>query len=259
MTGRIWRRGALTGFVDRHALVWELTMAALTVAYVVLAFAQDQQASVAPSAAVFGLAAFFAAEFFARLYDSPSRLHYLKSHWLDILTCVPVVGSFRAFRLVRLVAFIRIGAAARAFGTGMAASNRIRGGSGIWVLAPLLLIVWVAASYGYYEIEGGINPRIQSFNDALYFSFVTATTVGYGDVTPVTQAGKVLTGILIFVGIGLVGFASSQLTAALLPQRNEIAELKSIVERQNRLLQQLLKQADPNRDQDDAMAIGANR
>jgi voltage-gated potassium channel len=77
---------------------------------------------------------------------------------------------------------------------------------------------------------------------------VTASTVGYGDVTPVTQAGKVLTGILIFVGIGLLGFASAQLTAKLLPQRSEIDEVRMELEHQNRLLEDLNARIDSLRE-----------
>ena len=109
----------------------------------------------------------------------------------------------------------------------------------LWIVGPTLVIVWVAASYGYYVLESGVNPRIQSVTDALYFSFVTASTVGYGDVTPVTPAGKILTGILIFVGIGLLGFASAQLTTRLLPQRNELSELRAALDHQTRVLEDL--------------------
>ena len=54
---------------------------------------------------------------------------YLKDHWLDIVTCIPVVGQLRALRLLRLLAFVRIGAAARAFGVGMSASKIAPGGT----------------------------------------------------------------------------------------------------------------------------------
>jgi len=197
-------------------------MACLTVAYVVFAFLQDQGSAGPVTVIVVGLALIFLIEFTVRIYDSESRLGYLRRHWLDVVTCIPVVGPFRALRLVRLLGFVRLGATARAFGIGAAASDRVRGGAGLWILAPVLLILWVAAAYGYYELESGVNPHVQTFTDALYFSFVTASTVGYGDVTPVTPAGKVLTGLLIFLGVGLLGFASAQLTAKLLPQKSEL-------------------------------------
>jgi len=239
-----WKRGSLTAFVERHALAWELTTAMLTVAYVVLAFMQDQGSSGPVTAGVLTLAALFVIEFSARFYDAPSRGAYFKRHWLDIITCIPVAGSLRALRLVRLLAFIRLGAVVRAFGVGAAASERLIGGSTLWVLGPILLTVWIAASYGYYELEGGLNPRIQTFGDALYFSFVTASTVGYGDVTPVTGAGKVLTGLLIFVGIGLLGFASAQLTSRLMPQKNELAELRATMDRHHEVLLQVATRVD---------------
>lgn len=236
---RAWTRGRVTAFVKRHSLAWELVMAALTVIYVVVAFLQDQGSAGLVIVATQVLAGIFVIEFSLRFYDSPSRRVYLRNHWLDIVTCIPVVGSFRALRLVRLLAFVRLGASLRAFGLGAAASERVHGGSGLWVLAPILIIIWVAAAYGFYTLEGGINPHIKTFGDALYFALVTGSTVGYGDVTPVTSEGKVLTGLVIFVGIGLLGFASAQLTAKLLPQRNEVAELRATVDRQCELLNEL--------------------
>lgn len=236
---RAWTQGRISAFVKRHALAWELSTAVLTIAYVVLAFFQDQGSSGLVTTGVVVLAGAFFFEFALRLYDAPSRKSYMRQHWLDIVTCIPVVGPFRALRLVRLLAFVRIGATARAYGVGASASDRLPGGAGVWILAPILIIVWLAASYGYYELEGGVNPHIKTFADAMYFAFVTASTVGYGDVTPVTSEGKVLTGILIFLGIGLLGFASAQLTAKLLPQRNEVAELRTSLDRQAQLLQEL--------------------
>ena len=236
---RAWTRGRVTAFVKRHALAWELVMAGLTVVYVVVAFLQDQGSAGLVLIATQILAGIFVIEFSVRFYDSPSRRVYLRNHWLDIVTCIPVVGSFRALRLVRLLAFVRLGASLRAFGLGAAASERVHGGAGLWVLAPIMIVVWVAAAYGFYTLEGGVNPHIKTFGDAMYFALVTASTVGYGDVTPVTSEGKVLTGLVIFVGIGLLGFASAQLTAKLLPQRNEAAELRATVDRQCELLNEL--------------------
>ena len=235
---RAWTHGRVTAFVDRHRLKWEVVTAGLTLVYVVLAFLQDQNSSPLVTLGVGVLAASFIVEFSIRIYDSPSRKSYFRRHWLDIVTCFPVIGPFRLVRLVRLIGFIRLGAAARAYGVGAAASDRLPGG-GVWVLAPILITVWLAASYAYYELESGLNPHIKSFGDALFYAFITASTLGYGAATPVTPEGKVLTGVLIFLSIGLLGFASAQLTAKLLPQRNEIAELKATIDRQVDVLEDL--------------------
>jgi voltage-gated potassium channel len=225
--------------VHRHRLAWELLTAGLTVVYVVLAFLQDQGSTGLVTVCVEVLAAAFILEFGLRLYDASSRKAYLRNHWLDIVTCIPVVGPFRVLRLIRLFGFIRLGATARAYGVGAAASDRLPGGVGLWVLAPILITVWLAASYGYFEIEGGVNPHVRTFGDALFYSFITASTVGYGAVPPITAEGKILTGVLIFLSIGLLGFASAQLTAKLLPQGNEVADLKATVDRQCKILEEL--------------------
>jgi voltage-gated potassium channel len=236
-------RGRVTAFVERHSVAWELGNAAITVVYVVLAFQQDQGTAGLVSG-VLAISGIFLLEFSLRFYDSPSRLNYLKRHWLDLVSCIPVVGSLRALRLLRLTAFFRLGATARVFGLGVSASEKVPGGTGLWLLGPILVIVWVAAAYGYFELEHGFNPRINNFGDALYLSFLTATTLGNGGVAPVTEAGRVLSGLLVFVGIGLLGFASAQLTAKLLPQRNEVAELKETLARQEQLLKEIKARLD---------------
>jgi voltage-gated potassium channel len=241
---RAWTEGRITAFVARHRFAWKIATAGLTLAYVVLAFLQDQGSYGVVTIGVEALAAVFILEFGLRLYDSPSRKSYLKGHWLDIVTCLPAVGPFRLIRLVRLVGFVRLGATARAYGVGAATSERLPGGVGIWVLVPVLITVWLAASYGYYELEGGTNHNVKTFGDALFYTFITASTVGYGTVSPVTPEGKVLTGALIFLSIGLLGFASAQLTAKLLPQTDSVTDLKATVDRQSQLLVDLSRRLD---------------
>src|SRR5260370_537759 len=111
-----------------------------------LGVSPDQGSSRLVTFGVGGLAAAFIVEFTLRVYDSPSRKSYLRRHWLDIVTCLPVIGPFRLLRLVRLVGFIRLGAAARAYGVGAAASDRLPRGIGLWVLSPILITRWLAYS-----------------------------------------------------------------------------------------------------------------
>lgn len=55
----------------------------------------------------------------------------------------------------------------------------------------------------FYLIEAGSNPRLKHFIDAIWWSFATATTTGYGDITPVTMAGKILGILLMLMGTAL--------------------------------------------------------
>jgi len=65
-----------------------------------------------------------------------------------------------------------------------------------------------------YVFEAHENPKITSLFDAIYWSLITISTVGYGDITPVTHEGKVLTMVLIFFGIGFISFATSIIATA---------------------------------------------
>jgi voltage-gated potassium channel len=58
-------------------------------------------------------------------------------------------------------------------------------------------------SFIFFLIESGINPKLHSFIDALWWGFATATTTGYGDITPVTFQGKILGILLMLTGTAI--------------------------------------------------------
>jgi voltage-gated potassium channel len=112
---------------------------------------------------------------------------------------------------------LRLGAALRIFAV---AEHEVEAHSldrqSWWFLGPILALVWLGSAAVYWNLEHGVNASVKTFGDALYWAFITATTVGYGDITPVTPEGRIVAGFVIFVGIGLVGFASAQLTQRVL-------------------------------------------
>ena len=74
-------------------------------------------------------------------------------------------------------------------------------------------------SFIFYAFESQVNPKILSFIDALWWGFATATTTGYGDITPVTTQGKILGILLMLTGMALFGmftalFAETILTSS---------------------------------------------
>lgn len=211
-----WRRGDLTAFVKRNGIAWEGAMAALTAAYIALSFVEDASTfEINPfTASLVGLSLVFFAEFALRCWDAPSRHHYFREHWLDLVTSFPLVGPFRALRLLRLLRFFRLGLSVRRLVLG---SGRLNNS---WLVWPFLLVFWSASAYGLWVTEHSVNPVIRNFNDALMYAFLTAATVGYGSFTPVTLEGKIVAGAIVFVAIGLIGFTSARVTAMYLDQRD---------------------------------------
>ena len=187
-------------------------MAALAAVYLGVGFSIDEGHG-APTFIIGALAVLFLTEFGVRWWDTPSRRLYLRGHWLDLVSCIPLVGGLRALRILRL---LRLGAALRIFSLAEHEAEVHQRHDSWWFLGPVLAVVWLGASAAYWSLEHEVNPSLDTFGDALYWSFITATTVGYGDITPTTPEGRILAGVLIFVGIGLVGFASAQLTQRLM-------------------------------------------
>ncbi len=217
-------------------------MALLTIVYVLLAIRSDVNAASVPSALLLGASGIFLVEFLVRLWDAPARWVYVRGHWVDVLACVPLAGSFRIIRILRLVRLI----SAYRIVSALSAETSERGGrQSLWFLWPVMSLLWVGSSYAMWLVERGHNPTITSYTDALYFTVITATTVGYGDVTPHTPEGKVLAGLIVFFGIGLLGFLSARLTAMWLssdtPQpltQNDLAALRDDMARVHAQLEQ---------------------
>jgi voltage-gated potassium channel len=215
----------VTAFVDRHYVIWEGVMVVLAIAYLGLTFLTDEsRTNLTPL--VLALGAIFLAEFTVRWLDAPSRYAYARRHWLDFVSCLPLIGGLRSLRLLRL---LRLGAALRLLSL---AERQSGGRESFWYLGPMLLILWVGAAVVYWSFEHGPNPSVHSFGDALYWAFITAATVGYGDSTfkPVTQNGEILSGVLIFLSIGLIGLVSSRLTSHLLHSTDGTAQLHNRID-----------------------------
>jgi voltage-gated potassium channel len=241
------RRGALTTFIDRHIIAWELVMGGFALAYLALSFlVDDGQPGFA--AAVIVLAVIFVVEFVARFADAPSRLGYLRTHWLDLVSAIPLIGGLRSLRLLRL---LRLGSGFRVLAaTEHLTESRGRDRESMWFVIPTLLFTWFAAAAAYYVSEHGANPALRNFGDALYWAFTTATTLGYGATAPVTAAGHALAGLVIFGGVGIVGFTSARLAQIWLRDQSrhhprlmlekmtrmeqDMAEIRRLLEQQGR-------------------------
>lgn len=71
----------------------------------------------------------------------------------------------------------------------------------------------VITALGLYEAEKGVNPAIQSMTDAAWWGIATMTTVGYGDVVPLTPDGRLFAAALMILGIGLFAAVTATMTS----------------------------------------------
>ncbi len=161
------------------------------------------------------------AEFLLRLYASEHRLKYLREWFtiIDLLAILPtVVGWFipagrfgflttiRVLRLFRVFRFLRFLESSEFF-FGSVADYMLRV---IRLVTSIGILFFVTAGL-IYTVESSINDSIQTFGDAFYFTVVTLTTVGFGDITPITEWGKWITTFMILTGIVIIPWQAGQI------------------------------------------------
>ena len=92
----------------------------------------------------------------------------------------------------------------------------------------ILLVMIVTASSGIYLVENHAQPEeFESIPKAMWWAVVTLTTVGYGDVTPITNAGKILGAVITILGVGLAALPAGILATGL---ANELAQRRDELE-----------------------------
>lgn len=166
----------------------------------------------------------FTIEYVFRLIFSRNRIRFVFSFYglIDLLAIIPFYLSFGTFdlRTIRVFRFFRVFRAlklvrySRAIDRLKLAFFAMK--EELVIFGILTLFVLFIASVGIYFFEHEAQPeRFTSIFDALWWSVATLTTVGYGDVYPITVGGKLFTIVLLFLGLGIVAIPSALLAASL--------------------------------------------
>ncbi len=157
----------------------------------------------------------FLLDFGWRLATAPNRRAYLRWGWADLLGSLPFPPGIRFFRLIRMNAVTRL---VREAGGRKVIHALLRepGETAIFLVFLVSITVLEISSILVLQVERGApGSNIETGGDALWWSWVSVTTVGYGDKYPVTQWGRIFGTILLGVGIGLfstiTGFLATKL------------------------------------------------
>jgi hypothetical protein len=152
------------------------------------------------------LSLIFLGDFTYRLFTAPTKRHYFINQlgWLDLLSSLPFpqVKIFRLVRILRVVRLLREVGPRRFF----TAVLKDRAGSALLVVVYLaiLLLEFGASAMLAIELQSP-DANIKNASDAIWYVYVTVTTVGYGDRYPVTNAGRLMGVLIMTVGVGLFG------------------------------------------------------
>jgi voltage-gated potassium channel len=188
----------------------------------------------------------FLVDFAYRLKTASSKWGYFygQKGFLDLLSCIPAFRIFRLFRIVRAVRIVRRLGGPRVF---RELRQELASGALYLVIFVGVLVLEVCGLLELWFEEDAAGANITTAGDALWWGYVTATTVGYGDQFPVTTGGRITGLIMLTVGVALFatfsGFLASTFLSPAKPKPTaeppDLAELRMLLDRQEETTAQL--------------------
>lgn len=159
------------------------------------------------------ICAVFLFDFGVRLYRAKSKLQFMKWGWIDLISSIPTFDFMRVGRALRLIRLLRI---LRAFRSTKHLvhhifKRRTQGALTAAVIIAILMVIF--SSIAILQVEDDPNSNIKTAEDAIWWAYVTITTVGYGDKFPVTTEGRIIAAFLMTVGVGLFGTFTAYLAS----------------------------------------------
>jgi voltage-gated potassium channel len=198
---------------ERYA-EWPLAIAALlflgVYSVLVLVRPQGREAHVlwVVSWIIWGL---FIVDYVVRLCLASNRWHWFVRHLLDFaIVALPLVRPLRLLRLLVLIEVLQ-----------KAIGNAFRGRIVVYTVSGVLLLIYTSSLAVFGKERFLPGATINSFGKALWWSITTVTTVGYGDVYPVTNTGRIIAVLLMIGGISLVGVVTAALASWIIERVSE--------------------------------------
>lgn len=148
-----------------------------------------------------------------------SKLRYM----LSLPALIDLIAIFPQFRIIRLFKLYHY-----MHGTSSLFQALIKKRFEFIFLGYLLFGIVFSFGTLFYALEFGINKELHSYLDAIYWALVTVSTVGYGDISPVTDLGKIISMFGIVFGIAMISFVTSVMVSAFSERFDELRNSDSM-------------------------------
>lgn len=147
--------------------------------------------------------------------------------WIDLVSSIPYVGILRAGRVLRLIRLLRV---LRAFRSTKILvkhifKSKIKGT--MTAVSVLTILIIIFSSISILLVETSPESNIKSAEDAIWWTFETITTVGYGDKFPVTTLGRIIGTIVMVVGVGLFGVLSGYIASLFIGEKKKEEQIEN--------------------------------
>ena len=201
----------------------------------VMAFAVETIPNLSPDSkklltyAEYFFVAVFSIEYIYRVISAPKKLQFVFSFYgmIDLLAILPFyislgidLRSIRLFRLLRLIRLLKLARYNKAFNRFNRALFIAKEELIIYIFASVIMLFLSAV--GIFHFENPAQPQVfSSLLDCLWWAVTSFTTVGYGDMYPITHGGRIFTFFVLMIGLGLVAVPTGIIATALTQARQE--------------------------------------
>ena len=159
----------------------------------------------------------FLGDYFIRLILSKDKKKFLLSNIIDFIAILPF-GFINSFKYGSMFKLMRVGTyLLRLIGN----TKEVMFTNNFIYALGVTIIITILGSIGIYCFEGHKQGGINTYGDALWWSVVTVSTVGYGDIAVVTRFGRVVACMLMFTGIGFLSMLTSTMSTFFFKRHSE--------------------------------------
>lgn len=173
----------------------------------------------------------FIIDYFTRFFLAEKKSVFFRKNIPDFIAILPFNALFKALRIVKLFRVLKLAKLAkvfRFFALIVRVHKRLKA---VLHSHGLIYSIWFACfiillgAVGIFFAEKG--ESIKTFQDAVWWAFVTTTTVGYGDISPSGHIGRFIAAILMITGIGTIGMVTSSISVYFIQQASSSKEVEA--------------------------------
>jgi len=179
------------------------------------------------------LCVIFLGDFCYRLFIEENKIRYLLTWgWIDLISSIPALSAARWGRIARILRIVWLIRGLKSMKVLFSILSKNREQSAMLTAAFVAIITVTFGALAVLQCEEGVQGgNIQTVGDAVWWTIVTMSTVGYGDLIPITAEGRLVAVVLMVVGIGLFGTFTGLFAAWLVDGNKRDNELLERVQR----------------------------
>ncbi|MCK9335645.1 MAG: ion transporter [Candidatus Cloacimonetes bacterium] len=155
----------------------------------------------------------FIGEYVYKAATASRPLSYAGVHVFDLISSIPAIPSLRFFRLMRVFRFMR---GFRGITSLIKAFQKKPMGTALVTYTIYTGVILFYSSLAFNKYEFLLNEKVNGYGDSLWMAFTTLTTIGYGDIYPVSTEGRFVAVVLVLTGAGFFALLSGEMATLLI-------------------------------------------